>query len=50
MAKGFHQRHDIDYFETFSPVLKPATIRTGLSLAVSERWSLRQLDVKNVFL
>ncbi|CAL8155481.1 unnamed protein product [Prunus armeniaca] len=50
VAKGFHQRLDIDYFETFSPIVKPATIRNVLSLAVSRRWSLRQLDVKNAFL
>ncbi|XP_074376785.1 putative mitochondrial protein AtMg00820 [Apium graveolens] len=35
VAKGFHQQHGIDYEETFSPVIKPVTIRTVLSLAVS---------------
>ncbi|CAL8158058.1 unnamed protein product [Prunus armeniaca] len=33
-----------------NPVVKPATIRTVLSLSVSRGWSLRQLDVKNAFL
>jgi hypothetical protein len=50
VAKGFHQQQGIDYTDTFSPVIKPATIRVVLSLAVSRGWSLRQLDVKNVFL
>ncbi|GJR00665.1 ribonuclease H-like domain-containing protein [Tanacetum coccineum] len=34
----------------YSPVVKPATIRTVLSLAVSRNWPIHQLDVKNAFL
>jgi len=49
VAKGFKQRYGIDYEDTFSPVVKAATIRVILSLAVSCGWSLRQLDVHNAF-
>nr|GEY42829.1 ribonuclease H-like domain-containing protein [Tanacetum cinerariifolium] len=35
VANGRNQQQDIDCDETFSPVVKPATIRTFLSLAVS---------------
>jgi hypothetical protein len=45
VAKGFKQRYDIDYEDTFSPVVKAATIRLVLSIVVSRGWSLRQLDV-----
>ena len=47
---GFSQQQGLDYDETFSHVVKPATIRTVLSLAVSNDWPIHQLDVKNAFL
>jgi hypothetical protein len=50
VAKGFKQQYGIDYEETFSPVVKAATVRIVLSLAVSRGWNIRQLDVKNAFL
>jgi histone deacetylase 1/2 len=50
VAKGFKQRYGLDYEDTFSPVVKAATIRLVLSIAVSQGWSLRQLDVQNAFL
>ncbi|GKF60609.1 ribonuclease H-like domain-containing protein [Tanacetum coccineum] len=50
VATGSSQQLGIDFDETFSPVVKPATICTVLSLVVSRKWPIHQLDVKNVFL
>jgi hypothetical protein len=50
VAKGFKQCFGIDYEDTFSPVVKAATIRLVLSIVVSRGWCLRQLDVHNAFL
>ncbi|GJR18831.1 ribonuclease H-like domain-containing protein [Tanacetum coccineum] len=50
VANGSNQQHGVDFDETFSPVGKPATIRTILSLDVSRQWPIHQLDVKNAFL
>jgi histone deacetylase 1/2 len=41
VAKGFKQRYGVDYEDTFSPVVKHATMRTILSVAVSKGWCLR---------
>jgi len=50
VAKGFHQQEGVDYFETYSPVVKPITIRTVLSLTVFAGWYIKQVDVSNAFL
>ncbi|RVW31518.1 Retrovirus-related Pol polyprotein from transposon RE2 [Vitis vinifera] len=36
VAKGFNQRPRLDYKETFSPIVKPVTIRTVLTLAIMQ--------------
>lgn len=40
VAQGFHQQADLDYTETFSPVVKPTTIRVLFTLALANGWSL----------
>nr|GEY72061.1 ribonuclease H-like domain-containing protein [Tanacetum cinerariifolium] len=50
VANGSSQQQGVDFNETFSPIIKPATIRTVLSLVVSRQCPIHQLDVKNSFL
>lgn len=35
VAKGFHQTAGFDFNETFSPMVKPVTVRVVLTLALS---------------
>jgi hypothetical protein len=49
-ARGFTQQEGIDYSETFSPIIKQATVRLVFSIAVSCGWKIHQLDIHNAFL
>ena len=40
VAKGFQQLAGVDFFETFSPVVKASTIRVIFSLAVTHGWDV----------
>jgi hypothetical protein len=40
----------VDFGETFTPVVKPAMIRTVLTVIASKQWLAHQLDVSNAFL
>ncbi|GJY42713.1 ribonuclease H-like domain-containing protein [Tanacetum coccineum] len=44
VANDSSQQLGVDFDETFSPVVKPTTIRTVLSLVVSRQWTIHQLD------
>nr|GEZ58539.1 ribonuclease H-like domain-containing protein [Tanacetum cinerariifolium] len=50
VANGSTRLEEVDVDETFSPVVKPTTIRTVLNLAASRHWPIHQLNVKNAFL
>jgi hypothetical protein len=50
VAKGYAQIYGIDYEETYSPVAKMTIVRAIIAMAAVKRWSLHQMDVKNVFL
>ena len=50
VAKGFTQEYVIDYEETFTLVARISSVRALLVVAVTSKWDLFQMDVKNVFL
>ena len=50
MIRRFDQKKEIDFFDTYSPVTKIATIRTLIFLAVIHDLIVHQMDVKTAFL
>lgn len=50
VAKGFNQVSGVDFGETFNPIIKPQTICFVLTIVITKKWVIQQLDVKNVFL
>ena len=50
VAKGNLQEEGIDYLETYSPVVRTATVRIVLHIATIMNSNLKQMDVQNAFL
>ena len=50
VAKGYSQVHGTDYFETYAPVIKLATLRVLLALGARADSTIHQADVKNAYL
>lgn len=50
VAQGFTQTPGLDFFDTFSPVIKPSTVRIVLSIVAALDWPAYQIDINNAFL
>ena len=50
VAKGYPQKKDFDYFDTFDIVTRIASIRVLLALASIHKFVIYQMDVKTTFL
>ena len=50
VARGFSQTHGVDYFETFSPVVRYESVRCVLSMAAAMDMEIAQFDVQTAFL
>jgi len=50
IARGFCQKDDIDYEETFVPTTRYNTIKLLFSLDATMEWNIHQMDAKTTFL
>lgn len=50
VARGFTQQYGVNYFETFSPVVRFTSIRTILAVAAQRKMKMKQFDVRTAFL
>jgi len=50
VVRGFSQKPGIDYTETFSPVVRPESVRVILTLAAQSNLGLTSSDAKTAYL
>jgi hypothetical protein len=50
VAQGFSQVPGVDYFDTFAPVARLASIRAVLAMAAVNDYEIHQIDVKGAYL
>ena len=50
VAKGFKQKEGLDFFDTYSPVMRITSIRVLIAIATLHNLEIHQMDVKTIFL
>jgi hypothetical protein len=50
VTRGFVQREDIDFDDTFTPMARLESVRLLFALAVQKGWRAHHMDVKSAFL
>ena len=50
VANGQHQKHGLDYSETFAPTTNMTTICTILTMVACQNWEIHQVDIKSAYL
>jgi len=49
LAKGYRQKHEIDYEEVFALVATLETIRLIIATVAQHKWIIYKMDVKSTF-
>jgi hypothetical protein len=49
-ARGFQQKHGIDYTKTFAPVVRHDSLRVLLAIITQQDLEMSQFDMKTAFL
>ena len=50
IAKGYKQKESLDYFDTYSPVMRITSICMFIAIAALHNLEIHQMDVKTAFL
>jgi len=49
VCKGFTQRHGVDFFDVYSPVVNYSVVRCCLCFVAHLDWELKKLDISSAF-
>jgi hypothetical protein len=49
-TRGFSQEYGVDYFKTFTPVIRMESLRILLALTTIQYWEIHQMDIVSVYL
>jgi hypothetical protein len=50
VVKGYKQKEGVDYFDTYSPVIRITSIRMLITIVALHKLEIHQMDVKIAFL